>query len=142
MPDQTYASHRVLPTLHILVGAALLLNACYLIYALVHAPACGSGLAAASGVALLSVWHAARRNAQLMQDRIIRLEMQVRLRLLLPAERHGEIARLGLKQLVALRFAGDVELPALVQRVVSGELSAPDAIKRAVVAWQPDHLRV
>ncbi len=49
---------------------------------------------------------------------------------------------LGLKQLVALRFASDAELPALVQRVVTGGLSEPDAIKRAVVAWQPDHLRV
>jgi hypothetical protein len=139
---QTYATHRKLPVPYIVCGAALLLNAGYLVWDAVRAPACGAWLGALAAIALLAVWFRARRNAQIMQDRIIRLEMQVRLRLVLPAERHVEIVRLTLPQLVALRFAGDGELPELVRRALAGELATPDAIKRAVREWQPDHLRV
>ena len=34
------------------------------------------------------------------------------------------------------------ELPELVRRVLSGELTEPDAIKKAIKTWRPDHLRV
>jgi hypothetical protein len=139
---QSFATHRVLPLPYIVCGVALLANACYLLYAMAGTRTCGAGLAAASGIALVVVWFKARRNAQIMQDRIIRLEMQVRLRLVLPAERHGEIARLTVPQLVALRFASDAELPELVRRTLAGELATQDAIKQAVREWQPDHLRV
>jgi hypothetical protein len=139
---QTYATHRQLPLFYIGCGAALLLNAGFLVVTAQRQPACGAWLGAVAGLALLVVWFRARRNAQIMQDRIIRLEMQVRLRVLLPVERHGEIARLGLGQLIALRFAADAELPELVRRVLAGELVGQDAIKQAVREWQPDHLRV
>lgn len=139
---QTYATHRQLPLFYIGCGAALLLNAGFLVVTALRQPACGAWLGAVAGLALLVVWFRARRNAQIMQDRIIRLEMQVRLRVVLPVERHGEIARLGLGQLIALRFAADAELPELVRRVLAGELVGQDAIKQAVREWQPDHLRV
>lgn len=139
---QTYATHRKLPFFYIACGAALLINAAFLAYAALRQSTCGAWLGAIAAVALLVVWFRARRNAQIMQDRIIRLEMQVRLRLILPAERHGEITRLALPQLIALRFAADAELPELVRRVLAGELVGQDAIKQAVREWQPDHLRV
>jgi hypothetical protein len=41
-----------------------------------------------------------------------------------------------------LRFAGDAELPGLVDEVLSGRLTAPDEIKRRVKDWQADWLRV
>jgi hypothetical protein len=72
-----------------------------------------------------------------LQDRIIRLEMQVRLaRLGLDAS----FPRLTVRQLVALRFASDAELPALVSRAITEHLSATD-IKKAVRDWQADWLR-
>jgi Family of unknown function (DUF6526) len=74
-----------------------------------------------------------------MQDRIIRLEMQVRLARLLPQR---DLAALTLPQLIALRFASDRELPALVERTLQGEFATPDAIKRAITDWQADWLRV
>jgi len=73
-----------------------------------------------------------------LQDRIIRLEMQVRLSRL---GRSTDLARVSLRQLIALRFAGDGELPALLDRTIADGLT-PDAIKRAVTDWQPDLIRV
>lgn len=140
--SQTYATHRQLPLLYIGCGVALLMQAGYLLWGAVRVPSCGAWLGVVAGCALVVVWFRARRNAQVMQDRIIRLEMQVRLRLVLPVDRHGDIAKLALPQLVALRFAADAELPVLVGRVIAGELTSNDAIKQAVREWQPDHLRV
>jgi hypothetical protein len=106
----------------------------------------GRSLASAWGLAvaaaLVVVWSHSRGKALRVQDRVIRLEMHDRLRRLLPPERHGEIARLGLGQLIALRFAGDAELPGLVAEVAAGALAEPDAIKRRVRDWQADRLRV
>jgi hypothetical protein len=72
-----------------------------------------------------------------LQDRIIRLEMQVRLARL---GLESYFARLSIRQLVALRFASDAELPALAERAVREQLTS-DQIKRAVVDWQPDLYR-
>jgi hypothetical protein len=72
-----------------------------------------------------------------LQNRIIRLEMQVRLaRLGLDAS----FPRLNVRQLVALRFASDAELPALVNRAVTENLTSQQ-IKQAVKDWQADWLR-
>lgn len=84
---------------------------------------------------------AARVMALTVQDRVIRLEMRLRLRELLPAARHGDIAKLTRGQLVALRFASDAELPALMDRCLAGEFAKGDDIKRAVKEWQADWLR-
>jgi hypothetical protein len=72
-----------------------------------------------------------------LQNRIIRLEMQVRLARL---GRESDLARLSMPQIVALRFASDAELPALVERAVAEKLTG-DQIKRAVGDWQGDYLR-
>jgi hypothetical protein len=92
--------------------------------------------------AILYALYSSRRRAQIVQDRVIRLEMRVRLERVLGAARRGDIERLTLKQLIALRFAGDGELPTLVDEVLAGRLSAPDDIKRRVKDWQADWLRV
>jgi hypothetical protein len=54
--------------------------------------------------------------------------------------RESDSQRLTLPQLIALRFASDAELPALIDRAVAEQLT-PDAIKRAVRDWQGDYLR-
>jgi hypothetical protein len=78
-----------------------------------------------------------RRYAVRLQDRIIRLEMTVRLA---QAGLPEAVRRLSIKQIVALRFASDAELRPLAERAISESLS-PDQIKRAVADWQPDLLR-
>ena len=75
-----------------------------------------------------------------LQDRIILLEMKVRGASLLTPEQQARLAALRPKQVVALRFASDAELPELLDRA-SRENLTPDQIKRAVKTWRPDYLR-
>ncbi len=76
-----------------------------------------------------------------VQDRVIRNEMRLRLARVLPADLVGQIERLGRRQMVALRFASDAELPALVREVLAGSLPHAKDIKMRVKDWQADHLR-
>jgi len=55
-----------------------------------------------------------------------------------PGGRFGEFE---LRQLVALRFAGDGELADLARRVLAGELRSSAQIKRQIKDWQADWLR-
>jgi hypothetical protein len=72
-----------------------------------------------------------------LQDRIIRIEVHGRL---LRLGRDRDFERLTIKQITALRFASDAELPALLDKTLAENLT-PDQIKRAVVNWQADHYR-
>src|SRR5436309_8318750 len=72
-----------------------------------------------------------------LQDRIIKLEMKVRCVPLLSPAQQAMLSRISLPQLVALRFASDAELPALLERAEREQLP-PDQIKRAVKNWVPD----
>jgi hypothetical protein len=78
-----------------------------------------------------------RRFALKLQDRIICLEMQTRLARL---GREADLARLSLRQIIALRFASDAELPGLLQRAAAENMTA-DQIKRAITSWQADPMR-
>jgi hypothetical protein len=75
-----------------------------------------------------------------LQDRIILLEMKVRCAESLPAEQAARLSALTPKQVVALRFASDEELGALLDRAVRDQLP-PQEIKRAIKRWRPDTLR-
>ncbi len=90
-------------------------------------------------VALLLFVLVARTMAVAVQDRLIRLEMRLKLRDLgVPA---ADIQRITVRQFVGLRFASDAELPDLVKRVLSGELTEQKAIKAAIKDWQADWQR-
>ncbi|MCA1586330.1 MAG: DUF6526 family protein [Acidobacteria bacterium] len=75
-----------------------------------------------------------------LQDRIIQLEMKVRCAEVLPAGDDAKLRSLTPKQVVALRFASDEELGALLDRAVRERLS-PGDIKQAVQHWRADELR-
>ena len=92
-------------------------------------------------VSLMAAIWASRIMVLTVQDRLIRLEMRLRLREVLPAPLAARIPELTKGQLVGLRFASDAELPALVERVLRGELVRAKDVKAAVKDWQPDHLR-
>jgi len=72
-----------------------------------------------------------------LQDRIIRLELRVRGATLLSPEQQRLLHGLTIKQVTALRFASDEELPALLERAARERL-APADIKKAIRTWMPD----
>ena len=92
-----------------------------------------AGLAGAS-LALLSI---SRLYITRLQDRIIKLEMKMRCATLLTPAQQRLLFGLTTKQIVALRFASDEELPGLLERA-SRESMKPDDIKRAIRTWVPD----
>ncbi len=77
-----------------------------------------------------------------VQDRVIRLEERMRLERLLPDDLRARIGELTTKQLIALRFASDRELPELTRRVLDQGLADPKAIKQAIGEWRADHQRI
>jgi hypothetical protein len=77
-----------------------------------------------------------RRYSLTVQNRVIRLEEQTRLRAL-----GVDPAGLTMKQFVALRFASDNEVGDLVARAKAEHLE-PKQIKEAIATWRPDYERV
>ncbi|MGF1573946.1 MAG: DUF6526 family protein [Sumerlaeia bacterium] len=84
----------------------------------------------------------ARRYATKLQDRIIRIEMRLRLEKILPENQQPKIAALTVPQLIGLRFASDSELPGLVGKVLQEKITESKPIKQLVKHWVPDLLRV
>ena len=82
-----------------------------------------------------------RINDLKLQDRIIRLEERLRLHTLLGPAESAHINELTTPQLIALRFASDEELPALVNKTLTQNL-CPKAIKESVTTWRADNHRV
>ena len=100
-----------------------------------------SALAVLMAAALIVLFFYARHFALTVQDRVIRLEMRLRLAELLPGELRPRIPEFTVDQLVALRFASDAELPALARRVLEEKISDRKTIKQFIKDWQADHLR-
>lgn len=90
--------------------------------------------------ALLVLFWYARAFATTVQDRVIRLEMQLRVQRLSP-ELAARFSQLEVEQVTALRFASDAELPDLVREVLDGKLAKGADIKRRIRDWQADWLR-
>jgi len=76
-----------------------------------------------------------------VQDRLIRLEEQLRYERVLPEELRWRADELTVSQFVSLRFASDDELPLLVRKVLDEKLTERKAIKQLIKNWKPDNLR-
>lgn len=140
---QTFANHRRRPPPYYAI-AFLVLTAEF-IHRIIHVvrdPSIDGGWQVVVWMAILAIAFAARRTAQIVQDRVIRDEMRLRLERLLGAGRRDEIEALPLPIIIALRFASDAELPALVADVAAGRLAKPNDIKAKITSWQADWLRV
>jgi hypothetical protein len=140
--EQSFENHaRYVPLYHFVALGILFLNAIWTGYLVVTAPSMGTVVGLLVAVALMLVAIYARTFALTVQDRLIRLEMRLRLLELLPADLRGRIDELTVSQLVSLRFASDAELAELTRRVLDQRLTDRKAIKRLIRQWRPDHLR-
>ncbi len=139
---QTFENHaRFVPPYHFVAGPIFLLNLVWALYRLVKYPAVGTAITALMAVALIMLFLYARVFALAVQNRVIRLEMRLRMRELFPADLQGRIHELTPKQLVALRFASDAELPELTRKVLNDKIADGKSIKKMVKSWEADHLR-
>jgi hypothetical protein len=140
--SQTLKNHaKIVPLYHGVALPILAVNAVMAAQRALMGPSLETVMAALVGVALVIVLLYARAFTLTVQDRVIRLEMRLRLRELLPPDLAGRVSEFTPGQLVALRFASDRELPALARRVLDEGLQDRKAIKQLVQEWQADHLR-
>ncbi|MFZ1945741.1 MAG: DUF6526 family protein [Acidobacteriaceae bacterium] len=139
---QTYANHaRFDPLFHFFLAPIALLLVIASIVHLVRHPHLWGLVHVVLAFALLILLFKVRTYSLRVQDRVIRLEERLRLAALLPEPLRSRINELDVRQLVALRFASDDEIPALVERTLNEKL-APKQIKQAIQNWRPDNFRV
>lgn len=141
-PPQTLANHvRIDPPFHYFVLPVFAISwIVSLIFAVRH-PNFLHAWVVIFNTALVVAVIRCRQYALKVQDRIIRLEERLRLAALLPDSQRSQITRLTERQVIALRFASDEEMPLLVERSLSSNL-APADIKKAIKTWRPDYWRV
>jgi hypothetical protein len=141
--SQNLQNHtRLVPPFHMFVLPVLLLNAGWSIYHLVNTGITfETVLSVLLGFALLLFALYSRTFTLTVQDRVIRLEMRLRLAEVLPVDLRPRIPEFSAGQLISLRFAGDAELPALARKVLDDKMSDRKAIKQLIKNWQGDYLR-
>jgi hypothetical protein len=145
MPDkvpQNLANHaRLDPWFHFFLlpvfGLTVIVALVHLIF---HPRLHPAGLLLLSIAGLVAVFKI-RLYALKVQDRVIRLEERQRLASLLPEPMRVRIPEFTERQLIALRFASDAELPGLAERTLAQNL-APAEIKKSIQSWRPDYWRV
>jgi hypothetical protein len=139
---QTYQNHaRFFPLFHFFVAPVMMLNFFVAVWQVYKQPSAGTAWGVVVALALVGLAFASRLMALTVQDRLIRLEMRLRLQQLLSPELAARVGEIDRPQFVALRFASDAELPDLVRDVLHGKLETQKAIKERVRNWQPDYFR-
>lgn len=139
---QNFKNHaKIVPAFHYFVLPVLVFNVVWAIERCVRFFSFDSVAAALVALALLVGALYGRLFALTVQDRVIRLEMRLRLQQVLPAELRGRIPEFTVSQLVSLRFAGDAELPGLARKVLDEKLTDRKVIKKMIQKWEPDYLR-
>ena len=139
---QTFENHtRIVRAYHMGAFPLLAINLLWSGYRVMGNFSADAVVALLLAIALLLIFFHARIFALAVQDRVIRLEMRLRLEKLLPPDQRARIPDFTVGQLVALRFASDEELPDLARKVLSENLTDRKTIKRMIKKWNPDYLR-
>jgi hypothetical protein len=139
---QSFKNHaKFVPLYHGFAFPVAALNFVWAAYRAYTRPSWDTAIAALFGAAVVVVFFFARIFALAVQDRVIRLEMRLRMREQLPPDLVARIPEFTTPQLVALRFASDAELPALARKVLDERLLDRKVIKQLITDWQADHQR-
>lgn len=141
-PPQNYSNHtRLDPPYHFFLVPVMGVTLILVVWNLIQHPGFPAAWAVVVVIAAVVLAFKARVYALKAQDRVIRLEERLRLVTVLPEPLRSRIVELTEGQLVALRFAPDAEIPALVEKALQDKLPGSE-IKKAIVNWRPDYFRV
>jgi hypothetical protein len=139
---QTFENHTKFdPLFHFLVLPVGVGTVIYAIYALTQRQTGENVAFLIFSIGLLTAFFKIRVYSLQVQDRVIRLEERLRLMTLLHEPLRSRLPELTERQLVALRFASDVEVPSLVEKTLANQLASKD-IKKAITNWRPDYFRI
>jgi Family of unknown function (DUF6526) len=139
---QSFSNHtKYDPTFHFFLAPIGLINLIVAIVSCVRNPSLGKGWIIVLSLAALVAIFKMRIYSLKVQDRVIRLEERLRLSQLLNTSLCARIPELTERQLIALRFACDPEVPSLTEKVLAGNLKPAD-IKKSIVTWRPDMFRI
>jgi hypothetical protein len=133
---------KFVPAFHYVATPLLLVYVIYSVYVVVTAFSLDSVMGLLLAIAVMLVAFLARTFALGVQDRVIRLEERLRLHELLPPDQKQDIDELTTGQLIALRFASDGEVAALVATVRAEGIEDRKEIKKRVTNWRADNQRV
>ena len=139
---QTYATHtRWDPLFHFFIVPVFIITTIGMIVVAVgHPKVHSAGVVGGTG-GLLTLAVKTRLYALKVQERVIRLEERLRLSTLLAEPLRSRIGELTESQLIALRFASDAEIPALVGATLTNNWARAE-IKKQIKNWRPDEFRV
>ncbi len=139
---QSLAQHaKFVPAYHFVLFPLGMLLLGLAVWELIRQPSIHSAAMVVLAFVLLGTLLYARVFALQVQDRLIRLEMRLRLQDLVSDDLRPRIAELTPGQMVALRFASDEELPELVRQVLDEGIRDRGEIKKRIRTWTPDHHR-
>ncbi len=139
--QQNFANHTRQVPAFVIGMLVLMVNLIGRLYDLRYGISFGSVMNVLVGAALVVLIVFGRNSTLAVQNRLIRLEMRLRLAGVLPADLSSRIPEFTLDQLIALRFASDAEMPALARKVLDEKLNDRKVIKQLVKDWQADYLR-
>jgi hypothetical protein len=140
--SQTYANHtRWVPPYHFFALPVFLVNIGWQIYHLIKGFSADTVISTLLAFALFIAALFGRLCALSVQDRLIRLEMRLRMSSVLPQDMRARIPEFTVSQLIGLRFASDQELPALARKVLDEKIASCKPIKQMVKNWQADEQR-
>ena len=139
---QSFENHaRFVPFYHFVISLILVVNLGWSIWRMIGAVTADTVIAVLVAIALIGLFWYCRIFPLAVQNRVIRLEMRLRLHEVLPDDLRARILELSASQLIALRFAGDAEMTDLVREVLDKKIRDQKEIKKKVKDWQADHLR-
>jgi hypothetical protein len=144
MPEPlSYKTHRAYdPLYHFFVLPVLGLNVLLTAYILFRRPVLLNVWALIFAIALVALTWRVRYFPLRIQDRLIRLEETLRLQRVLPEELRIKIDELSTRELIALRFCTDDELPEHVRAICAGEYRGGENVKSRIKSWRPDPHRI
>lgn len=140
---QNFSNHaKFTPGYHFVTAPLGIIYFVWAVRRLIAMPGAETLFTLIGAMAIIGAIAYARTSPLVTQNRIIRLEEQLRLTRILPADLVARVNDIRPGHLIALRFAPDAEVTELVRKVLADPSISPKAIKAQIKNWKGDYLRV